>query len=43
MGWVVFFRYYRTFFVWKLLDECRNVKRNESFMYQNTYITKITE
>jgi hypothetical protein len=36
-------RYYRSFFVRKRLDACRNVKRNESFMYQNTFITKITE
>jgi hypothetical protein len=36
-------RYYRSFFAWKRLDACRNVKRNENFMYQNTFITKITE
>jgi hypothetical protein len=43
MGWVVFYRYYRSSFAWKFLYACRNVKRNGSFMYQNTFITKITE
>jgi hypothetical protein len=31
------------FFAWKRLDACRNVKRNENFIYHNTFITKITE
>jgi hypothetical protein len=31
------------FFAWKRLDACRNVKRNKSFMYRNTFITKLTD
>jgi hypothetical protein len=41
--WVVFYSYYRSLFGWKRLDAWRNLKRNYSIMYQNTFITNIRE
>jgi hypothetical protein len=42
MGWLCFRGATEAFFAWNSLDACRNVKINESFLYQNTFITKIT-
>jgi hypothetical protein len=41
MGWWYFRDTTEAFLGRNRLDACRNVKRNESFMYQNTFITKI--
>ena len=42
IGWVLLEILPKPFCV-KHLDVCRNVKRNENFIYQNTFITKIKE